>query len=68
MEPQRIELRSKGVRPEVERLEARVAPSHLGHEVVLPAAAAHGLHGLQTAGAAPASHRRAMFIDLEGDL
>lgn len=58
MEPRPIELRKHGVRLEVQALEARIAPSHLGHEVILPPAAGHGEQGLLTAVRAPASHHR----------
>ena len=62
MEPHLTESKRQGRRFVVERLEDRLAPAHLGHEVVLPAAAAAGAQGLQAAIAAPADHRRASII------
>lgn len=44
----------------LEALEDRLPPAHLNPgvgEVVLPAAAAHGAHGIETANEAPRDHR-----------
>lgn len=57
MEPRTIELQKK--RFTIEILEERIAPAHLGHEVVLPPAAAHGEGGINEALAAPGDHHKA---------
>ena len=51
MEPQEVPKKS---RFKVEKLEERIAPSHLGvKEVLLPAAAGNGAQGLATANDTP---------------
>jgi hypothetical protein len=50
----------------VEALEDRWAPAHLNPgvgTVLLPAAAAHGLQGLQTSLEAPADHHKPIWIE-----
>ncbi len=62
MEPRQTEQKS---RFRIEKLEERLAPSHLGHVVQLPAAASHGAGGLAVATAAPAAHTRTQLILIE---
>ncbi len=59
MEPRQTESKS---RFRIEKLEERIAPSHLGHVVQLPAAAAHGEGGIDVAVAAPRDHRGGRLI------
>ena len=59
MEPREEPKKS---RFQIERLEERIAPRHLGHEVLLPPAAAHGAGGIAVALAAPADHRGGRLI------
>ncbi len=58
MEPQK----SQKHRFRIDKLEERIAPAHLGHDVLLPPAAAHGERGIDVATGTPAAHTRAQLI------
>lgn len=47
---------------EIQKLEERLAPAHLGNVVDLPKAALNGQNGLETVADVPANHKRASII------